>query len=90
MNKNRSAYQSWEESAERARVTESQQREYPDPTPEMLASPEFDAVWQAIKGWDICRNPQYHIDRNEPTLYSGATGTDVRIILDALNAARVA
>ena len=26
---------------------------WPDPTPAMLASPEFEAVWQLIKRWDI-------------------------------------
>lgn len=52
-------------------------REWPDPTPEMLASPEFEAVWQLIKSWDI----------NVPEAYSGychATGNHVRAILDAL------
>lgn len=55
-----------------------------EPTPEQLASPQFDAVWQAIKGWDICRDPQQYADRGEPTLYHGATGTDVATILNAL------
>lgn len=48
-----------------------------DPTPEMLASPEFEAVWQCIKLWDI----------NVPGAYNGycgATGNHVRAILDAL------
>jgi hypothetical protein len=51
---------------------------WPDPTPEMLASPEFEAVWQCIKRWDI----------NVPDVYSGymgATGNHVRAILDALD-----
>jgi hypothetical protein len=51
--------------------------EWPDPTPEMLASPKFEAVWQAIKSWDI----------NVPEAYGGycgATGNHVRAILDAL------
>ncbi len=54
---------------------------WPDPTPEMLASPEFNAVWECIKSWDI----------NVPAAYGGycgATGNHVRAILDALNAAR--
>lgn len=53
------------------------QRPWPDPTPEMLASPEFDAVWNCIRHWDI----------NVPDAYSGycaATGNHVRAILDAL------
>ena len=54
---------------------------WPDPTPEMLKSPEFDAVWQCIKRWDI----------NVPDVYGGycgATGNHVRAILDALATAR--
>lgn len=52
-------------------------QEWPDPTPEMLDSPEFEAVWQCIKTWDI----------NVPGAYGGycgATGNHVRAILDAL------
>ena len=49
---------------------------YRDPTPEELESPLFNAVWNAIKGWDISRTSN--------GLYSGATGTDVCIILDAI------
>lgn len=51
---------------------------WPDPTPEMLESLEFEAVWQCIKGWDI------HV----PDVYGGycgATGNHVRAILDALH-----
>ena len=51
--------------------------EWPDPTPKMLASPEFEKVWQCIKRWDI----------NVPAAYGGycgATGNHVRAILDAL------
>lgn len=51
--------------------------EWPDPTPEMLASSEFEAIWQVIKSWDV----------NVPDVYSGymgATGNHVRAILDAL------
>lgn len=43
-----------------------------------LTSPEFEAVWQLIKAWDI----------NVPAAYSGymgATGNHVRAILDALH-----
>ena len=50
---------------------------WPDPTPEMLSSPEFEAIWQCIKKWDI----------NVPDAYSGycgANGNHVRAILDAL------
>jgi exonuclease VII small subunit len=53
---------------------------YPDPTPEMLdGDPLFEAIWQAIKGWDISR-------RNDG-LYSGPTGNDARHIYDAISAA---
>ena len=50
---------------------------WPDPTPEMLNTPEFEAVWQCIKRWDI----------NVPDAYGGycgATGNHVRAILHAL------
>jgi hypothetical protein len=50
---------------------------WPDPTPEMLHDPKFEAVWQLIKSWDI----------NVPEAYGGychATGNHVRAILDAL------
>lgn len=52
-------------------------RPWPDPTPEMLASPEFEAVWQCIKEWDI-NVPDAYVG------YCGATGNHVRAILDAL------
>jgi hypothetical protein len=54
-----------------------ERRPWPDPTPEMLKTPEFEAVWQCIKRWDI----------NVPDVYGGycgATGNHVRAILDAL------
>ncbi len=38
----------------------------------------FDAVWQAIKGWDLRRHPGVG--------YAGATGDDVCSILEALEA----
>lgn len=54
--------------------------EWPAPTAEMLASAEFEAVWQCIKKWDI----------NVPDAYEGycgANGNHVRAILDALRRA---
>lgn len=51
---------------------------WPDPTEEMLNSPEFEAIWQAIKTWDINVPGAYHG-------YCGATGNHVRAILEALN-----
>ncbi len=53
---------------------------WPDPTPEMLQDPRFEAIWQTIKRWDI----------NVPGAYGGycgATGNHVRAILDALDGA---
>lgn len=49
---------------------------WPDPTPEMLATLEFEAVWQCIKSWDIAVPDAYFG-------YCGATGNHVRAILDA-------
>ena len=54
---------------------------FPDPTPEMLTAPEFEAIWQCIKSWDI--NIAEHYNG-----YMGATGNHVRAILDALRSAR--
>jgi hypothetical protein len=53
-------------------------RHWPDPTPEMLADPMFEAIWQCIKSWDI----------NVPHAYSGymgATGNHARAIYDAIS-----
>ncbi len=47
------------------------------PTPEMLEKPEFKAIWQCIKSWDINVPEQYNG-------YMGAMGNHVRAILDAL------
>jgi methionine synthase I (cobalamin-dependent) len=44
----------------------------------MLASPEFNAVWNCIKDWDISVPQAYGG-------YCGATGNHVRAILDALS-----
>lgn len=53
---------------------------YPDPTPEDLKRPEFEAVWRAIRGWDIGREPPPGRQR----LYAGATGNEVMHILNAV------
>jgi hypothetical protein len=57
----------------------SNERPWPDPTPEMLnGDPLFDAIWNSIKTWDI----------NVPHAYSGycgATGNHVRAIYDAIS-----
>jgi len=51
---------------------------WPDPTPAMLKTSKFKAVWECIKTWDIC------VPKVDGELYSGATGNHVRAILDAL------
>ena len=50
-----------------------------DPTQEELKSPRFNAVWEAIKKWDL--------KREHAAGYAGATGTDVCTILDAIDRA---
>jgi hypothetical protein len=55
--------------------------EWPDPTPEMLADPLFEAIWHVIKTWDI----------NVPDIYlgyCGATGNHARAIYDAVKSVR--
>jgi hypothetical protein len=50
---------------------------WPNPTPEMLEDPLFNAIWNVIKSWDI----------NVPAAYDGycgATGNHVRAILEAI------
>lgn len=50
---------------------------WPDPTPEMLKDPLFNAIWEVIKTWDV----------NVPQIYGGycgATGNHARAIFDAV------
>ncbi|HXI40046.1 MAG TPA: hypothetical protein VNH83_08710 [Bryobacteraceae bacterium] len=50
-----------------------------DPEPNMYDDPRAEAIWQAIKSWDI----------NVPSAYEGycgATGNHVKAIMDALRA----
>ena len=54
-----------------------------EPTQHDLESPEFKAVWEAIKNWDLDRG-----DTEGRTNYAGATGTDVMAILNAINHCR--
>ena len=57
--------------------TDYSRKDWPDPTPEMLDDPTFNAIWDVIKTWDI----------NVPEVYDGycgATGNHVRAIMDAL------
>jgi hypothetical protein len=50
--------------------------EWPDPTPRMLKDPAFNAIWEAIKQWDI-RVPECNDG-------FGTTGNHARAIFDAL------
>lgn len=52
-----------------------------DPTEEDLRSPEFQAIWLAIKDWDISRGDESSTGNR---LYAGATGTDVMTIINAV------
>lgn len=54
-----------------------EERPMPNPTQEQIDSPEFEAVWQAIKTWDINVPESYNG-------YCGATGSHVAPILNAL------
>ena len=47
-----------------------------DPTSVDLTDPLFNAVWEAIKGWDL--------ERKTGEGYAGATGTDVMTILNVV------
>ena len=58
---------------------------YRDPLPSELNTPEFNAVWEAIKKWDIGRSEDILSDGRR--MYSGATGNHVVCILDALKEA---
>jgi hypothetical protein len=53
---------------------------WPNPKKSMINTPEFEAIWQCIKHWDINVPEAY-------SGYSGATGNHVRAILDALKEA---
>lgn len=51
--------------------------EMPNPTPEELDSPEFEAIWRTIRSWDVNAPDCYHG-------YCGANGSHVVMILRAL------
>ena len=55
---------------------------WPDPTAEELETPEFNAIWETIKGWDIATGLDKDNEGND--LYSGATGNHVVAILNSL------
>ena len=52
-------------------------KEMPNPTPEEMASPQFESIWNIIKTWDI-NVPEYYSG------YSGGNGSHVKLILDEL------
>jgi len=56
-----------------------------DPLPEELNTPEFNAVWDCIKHWDVGLPFDITIDGGQ--MYSGATGNHVVAIIDALRQA---
>lgn len=58
---------------------------YRDPRPAELETPEFNAVWDCIKHWDIGRPED--IGPENCQLYGGATGNHVMCIIDALREA---
>ena len=60
-------------------VRDPQRVSMPNPTADELADPRFDAVWRAIKSWDIGVRASY-------IGYCGATGSHVVTILRALDA----
>jgi len=53
-----------------------------NPLPEEIETPEFEAVWNCIKKWDIATGLDK--DNNGNNLYCGATGNHVVAILDSL------
>jgi len=57
--------------------------ELPDPTPEMMKSLEFNAIWDLVKTWSICVPG---VGGNG--VYDTATGNHVRAIIDAIRKAR--
>lgn len=59
-------------------MSESEKIEWPDPTSDELKNPVFEAIWQAIKTWDI----------NVPGAYAGymgATGNHAAAILRGIS-----
>lgn len=60
-----------------SRQPDEPRRPWPDPTPAMLASEQFERIWQCIKRWDV-NVPDVYVG------YMGANGNHVRAILDAL------
>lgn len=62
------------------RVSDHVFRDMPNPDDAMLASPEFNAIYEQIKNWDV-NAPNHYAG------YCGLNGSHVAIILNALTAA---
>jgi hypothetical protein len=58
-------------------VTPSPLGDMPNPTEADLESPEFEAIWQTIKSWDV-NVPEFYNG------YCGANGSHVMLVLNAL------
>lgn len=56
--------------------------DYPSPPPELLTDHMFNAIWKAIKDWDISRYPEEK--QGGHRMYAGANGSDVMHILNAI------
>jgi hypothetical protein len=56
------------------------QNNWPSPSEELQDSPEFKAIWDTIKRWDICVP-----DVDGEGSYSGGTGSHVAALLLSLN-----
>lgn len=54
--------------------------EFLPPTPAMLTNPLFNAIWDAIKSWDVAV-PE---EMDGSGLYSGATGNHARLVMDSI------
>lgn len=54
----------------------------PNPTSEQMETPEFKAVWNCVKSWDV-NVPEFY------NAYCGANGSHVMLILNALREAKV-
>lgn len=52
--------------------------EMPNPSPAELLLPEFEALWQVVKNWDINVRTHYR-------LYCSGNGSHVKMLLDGLN-----
>lgn len=58
-------------------IEKAQGKRWPDPTPEMLKDPMFNAIWEVMMTWDIAVDNEYEG-------YMAATGNHVRAVYDAI------